>query len=167
MSGSTPDQLRNINALVERFDKDWFADTQTMEIRRKPREGWRKAFDVIWKRKHTVFALYWWVRRNWANERLIVHHYPVRSDNMPIKGFPVKCELQGGWTIPKEDLRFLTHGPLASEGLYEILVPAAVGWQRIWLFVRQFGPVVTTLIGIAGALVRWWPEMLSLWSLAF
>ncbi|MDP1652385.1 MAG: hypothetical protein Q8L56_06655 [Rhodocyclaceae bacterium] len=155
MNGPTPDQLRNIDNLVKLFDKDWFADTSTKEIRRKPIKGWRRVLDVIWKQKHTVFAMYWWIKHNWASERLIVHHYPMRSDNMPIKGFPVKCELQGGWTIPKADLKYLTHGPLASEGLHEIIVPASHGWRYAFEVFKQFAPVVSIAAGAVTIGTNW------------
>jgi hypothetical protein len=92
---------------------------------------------------------------------------PIQSDNMPIRGFPMKYELQGGWTIPRDDLKYLMKGPLASQGLSEVLVPAALGWQRVWLFLRQFGVILGTLITLVGATIRWWPELLQLWKLAF
>lgn len=155
MNRSTPDQLRNIDNLVRLFDNDWFADTSTKEIRRKPLTGWCRFFDVVWKRKHSIFAMYWWVKRNWASDRLIVHQYPIRSDNMPIKGFPVKCELQGGWTIPEADLKYLTNGPLASEGLHEILVPANLGWRYALEVFKQLAPVVTIVAGTVTIATNW------------
>ena len=78
---------------------------------------------------------------------------------MPLVGFPVKYEMQGGWTIPKGDLKYLSNGPLASEGLSEILVPHALGWQRFLLVVKQFGPVLVGLISIVGVVVRYWAEL--------
>jgi len=86
---------------------------------------------------------------------------------MPIKGFPMKYELKGGWTIPRSDLKYLIKGPLASEGLSEILVPAALGWQRFLLYIRQFGTAVSTLIAIAGAFYRWREELAALFALVF
>jgi hypothetical protein len=155
MNAPTPDQIRHIDKLVEDFDRDWFPDTSTKEIRRKPRLGWQRTLDVLWKRKHDVFAMYWWVKRNWASEHLIVFHYPVRSDNMPIPGFPVKCELQGGWTIPKADLKYLTKGPLASEGLQSILVPASLGWRYVLELVRQVAPAFTIAGGSVTVASNW------------
>lgn len=89
---------------------------------------------------------------------------PINSDNMPIAGFPMKYELQGGWTIPKDDLKYLMKGPLAAEGLKEVLVPHALGWQRIVLLFKQFGPVVSGVIAIVGTVVRYWAEFVSLVS---
>ena len=79
----------------------------------------------------------------------------------------MKYELRGGWSIPQDDLAYLIKGPLASEGLHEILVPAAMGWQRAWLFIRQFSAVIVALLGVVGAAVRWWPELSSLYALVF
>lgn len=160
MNGPTPDQLRRIDNLVKLFDKDWYADTQTKEIRRKPQTDWQRVVDVFWKRKHTVFAMYWWIKQNWANEKLIIHEYPIRGDNMPIKGFPVKCELQGGWTIPRHDNKYLTHGPLASEGLQEILVPESRGLSFLIEVFKQFGPIATSISMVVG-IVSNWPKLVT------
>ena len=155
MNGHTPDNIRRIDKLVEEFDRDWFADTSTKEIRRKPRSRLKRVSEFFWKPKHEFFALYWWVKRNWASERLIVFSYPIRSDNMPISGFPVKCELQGGWTIPKADLKYLTKGPLASEGLHTVLVPASLGWRYVFELFRQIAPAFTIAGGSVTVLANW------------
>lgn len=155
MTGPTPDQLRHIEKLVAEFDRDWFAATSTKEIRRKPRSRLQCAREFFWKPNHEVFALYWWVKYNWANERLIVFHYPIKNDNMPIPGFPVKSELQGGWTIPKSDLKYLTKGPLASEGLGTILVPASLGWRYIFELGRQVAPLFTIVGGSVTVAANW------------
>lgn len=155
MTGPTPDQKREIERVVEAFDHDWYVDTKTKEIRRKQITGWRRFVDIVWKRKHTIFALYWWAKYNWATERLIVFEFPIRNDNMPIEGFPVKSELLGGWTISKRDLKYLTHGPLASEGLHKILVPASLGWRRLFEVARQFAPLVSMAAGAVTVAVNW------------
>lgn len=139
----TPDDLRRIDQAVAAFDRDWYPDVATKEIRRKPRTHRKRLLDFLWRRKHTVFAMYWWAKQNWSSERLIVFSFPLRHDNMPLKGFPVKTELQGGWTIPKDDLKYLKAGPLASEGLHEILVPADIGWRRLLGFAKQVAPLAT------------------------
>lgn len=53
-------------------------------------------------------------------------------------------------------------GPLAAEELKEALVPHALGWQRIVLLFKQFGPVVSGAIAIIGTAVRCWTELLAL-----
>lgn len=99
--------------------------------------------------------MYWWSKRNWATERLIVFPFPLRHDNMPLKGFPVKTELQGGWTIPRSDLHYLKAGPLASEGLHEILVPADIGWRRILDVAKQFAPIATIFSASVTVITNW------------
>ncbi|EXI87719.1 MAG: hypothetical protein AW12_02027 [Candidatus Accumulibacter sp. BA-94] len=126
-----------------------------MEIRRKPRSRLRRVRELLWKPKYEVFAMYRWISRNWASERLVVFHYPIKSDNMPITGFPVKYELQGGWTIPKADLQFLTKGPLASERLHSILVPASLGWRYVFELFRQVAPVFTIAGGSVTVVSNW------------
>lgn len=151
----TPDDIRRIDEAVAAFDRDWYPDVATKEIRRKPRTPRQRILDVLWKRKHTVFALYWWAKRNWASERLIAFSFPLRHDNMPLKGFPVKTELQGGWTIPKADLKYLKAGPLATEGLHEILVPADIGWRKFFNLAKQIAPLATITSAVFTAAANW------------
>ena len=151
----TPDDLRRIDQAVAAFDRDWEADVATKEIRRKPRTRSQHILDFLWKRKHSVFAMYWWVKSNWASEYLIVYTFPLRHDNMPLKGFPVKTELRGGWTIPRDDLKYLKAGPLASEGLHEILVPADIGWHRVLDFGKQVAPLATICSAIVTVASNW------------
>ena len=79
----------------------------------------------------------------------------IDGDNLPIKGFPVKFALRGGWTIPHADLKYLKDGPLASEDLREILVPPALGWPRIVSFFKQFAPIVTVTSGMVAIAANW------------
>ncbi len=167
MSGPTPDEMRKMQEAYESVGKYWYADLATKELRRRQPTGATKYVDLFWRKRHTVWQFYWWLARRRAQEDMIPLDNPIQSDNMPIRGFPMKYELQGGWTIPRDDLKYLMKGPLASQGLSEVLVPAALGWQRVWLFLRQFGVILGTLITLVGATIRWWPELLQLWKLAF
>lgn len=164
MNVPTPDQQRKIDQAVRLFKEGWYADFATKEIRRKPVSNWRSAVEIFWKRRHPVFAMYWWAKHRFSEPQGMTYAFPLHHDNMPIKGFPVKYELQGGWTIPSTDLKYLMKGPLASEGLAEILVPHALGWERFLLFLKQFGPLVASAIMILGASIRWWPELVKLWA---
>lgn len=167
MNGPTPDQLRTIDKLVAEFEASWYLDGATKEIRRKPLSLWETLTNVFWKKRYSVFALYHWATRKWCLKEFNCYLFPIDHDNTPIKGFPMKYELQGGWSIPQDDLAYLIKGPLASEGLHEILVPAAMGWQRVWLFIRQFSAVIVALLSVVGAAVRWWPELSNLYALVF
>ena len=77
---------------------------------------------------------------------------------MPLDGFPMKFELQGGWTIPLGDIRFLKEGPLASEGLHRILVPANLGWRRALELGKQIAPLFT-IIGVLVTMVVNYPAL--------
>ena len=79
----------------------------------------------------------------------------IDGDNIPIKGFPKKYALQGGWTIPQEDLKYLSDGPLASEDLHEVLVPPALGWARVVDAIKQLAPVVTVVSGLIAIASNW------------
>jgi len=99
----------------------------------------------------------------WAKERLIVFEFPSKHENMPIDGFPVKFELQGGWTIRHSDLKYLTDGPLASEGLHRILVPANLGWQRALEGAKQVAPIFT-IIGVFVTIAVSLPRLKAIWQ---
>jgi len=162
MSGPTPDQRRKIERLVQEFDEYWYVDGKTKEIRLKPFLFAKKVRNLIWKKRFTVFALYHWAKRKWLLQEFNCFRFPIHHDNMPIEGFPIKYELWGGWSIPKRELAFLTGGPLAAEGLYPILVPALIGWQRFVYWFKQLAPLVVGSITIIGTLVRYWEELVSL-----
>lgn len=159
----TPDQDRRIKSAIGEVDQYWFADTQTKEIRRKALGGFERSCNLIWPRKHKVRELYWWVTENWAKERLIVFDFPMNHDNIPLDGFPMKFELQGGWTIPQSDRKYLTDGPLASEGLHKILVPANLGWRRALEGAKQIAPVFT-IVGVLVTIAVNLPRLKAIWQ---
>lgn len=154
----TPDQIRTVQSAVSDVSQHWYADTSTKEIRRHTPRGLSRAIDLVWPHKHQVRELYWWIAENWASETLILFHFPMRHDNMPLDGFPMKFELQGGWTIPQSDIRYLKDGPLAAEGLHNILVPANLGWMRILEFGKQIAPVFT-IVGVLVTIIVNFPGL--------
>ena len=156
----SPDQKRRIEAARDSVNEYWYPDFKTKELRRRPCKGWRRLVDFFWKKRHSVWEFYWWIRFRQAQSDMIMFHNPIDSDNLPIEGFPMKYELKGGWTIPKSDLKYLRKGPLASEGLGKILVPAELGWQRVVQFFRQFGTVAAGVIAIVGTTIRYWEEII-------
>ena len=155
MNGPSPDHQRRMIEAREEVARYWYTDLKTKELRRKPLLGFGRWVNTIWKKRHTVWQFYWWLAYRRAEEDMIVFSNPIQSDNMPIKGFPMKYELLGGWTIPKDDLRYLKSGPLAAEGLQHILVDASLGWPRILELMRQFAPVVTIIAGLVTTTTNW------------
>lgn len=141
--------------VIDAFDRDWYFNKNTHEICLKNRSAIRKFCDFFWKKKHRVIAMYWWVNQNWSTANMMVHNFPMTHDNMPIKGFPIKVEMKGGWTIPKSDLKFLKDGPLTSDGLQEILVPANTGWMYVFELAKQFAPLVTISAGLVTIATNW------------
>ena len=142
MAGPTPEQKAYIEKVVHRFERDWEADIYTLNIQRSPRAWWQKAWEWIKPPKHDIFALYWWVKYYYKkNGFLGKSPYPIRSDNTPIKGYPMKYELLGGWKIPKQDRKFLQKGPLQSEQTGEILVHFDSGIVKIKRLAREWGPL--------------------------
>lgn len=155
MTAPTPDRLRQIASMIDAFDREWYFDTETKEIRRKSRDLRGRLVDIVWRSKHTVHAMYFWVNKTWSSENLIVYQFPLRHDNTPVKGFPMKFELQGGWTIPTSDLKYLTEGPLASETGGDVLVPASSATTRALDAARKYGPVLTAFSALLGIATNW------------
>ena len=161
--GPTAEQQAEIDRVVALFDEDWMIDTATKELRRKPRSWLRIVRDSIFPRRHPVFALYWWLKRKFFKSDLedyMPFGFPVEHDGMPIPGYPMKYELVGEWRIPKQDLKYLSHGPLAERGTGKLLVTHEIGFERARALLKQwwaaFGAfaivlgVVASLLSIFG-----------------
>lgn len=163
MNGPTPDQQRKIEKAYISANKYWYVDTSTKELRRKQLEGWRGIWDFIWPQKHTMWEIYWWVKQcALKNNKILAIGFPLKSDNTPIKGVPTKYELQDGWTIPCDDLKFLIKGPLVSENnLADILVQVDQPWERWKIYLQRFGIVSPVIVAI-GAAYRWRAELTEL-----
>jgi len=160
VNGPTPDQLRKTKEAFQQVGEYWFVDLNTKELRRKSLSGFKWFTNLFWKKRHSVWEFYWWIRYRQAEPDMTAFENPIHSDNLPILGFPMKYELLNGWTIPKDDLKYLVNGPLASEGLSEILVPHALGWQRVIQFFKQYAaPIISGAVVIFGSILRYWPEI--------
>ena len=166
MNGPTPDQQRRINEAYESVDQYWFVDLSTKELRRRPLLGIRRLINSFWKKRHTVWEFYWWIRRRQAQDDMMPLDNPIRSDNTPIKGVPTKYELQGGWTIPQDDMKYLIKGPLTSENnLTDILVPIDQPWERWMLYIKRLG-IMSPIIAVIGAIYHWRVELSELFQRA-
>jgi len=122
----TPDEERMKSDWVKQFGEDWEFRAETKEIARK-----KKPFYLdIWPKQHQVPIMYLWIKINWSQFSNRNLPFPMDYDNVPkAPGQRVLYALQGGWTIPKNDLNYLTSGPLYSEN-WELLVPEnAYGWK--------------------------------------
>jgi len=163
----TPEFIRKRDAALKSVGEYWYLDFSTKEIRRKRQKGLAAFKQFFWKNRHTVWQFYVWIRHRQAEPDAMAYPNQISGDATPLKGFPNKYELQGGWTIPSTDLPFLTHGPLASEGRVEVLVPAINRWQSFLLFIKQTGIVVSALATGIGACIRWWTELSCLFQYVF
>ncbi|WP_286817428.1 hypothetical protein [Desulfobacter sp. UBA2225] len=155
MANPTPEQQRAMLQAHEDVALYWYIDHKTKEIRRKPLTIIFRVLDFFWKEKHTVWQLYRWLMFRCSETDMMPLRTPMQSDNMPIKGFPMKYELLNGWTIPTKDLKHLKNGPLAAEGLQQIIVPAAVGWPHLLERIKQFAPIITSFAGLTTIVTNW------------
>jgi len=163
----TPEFLRKRDAALKSVAEYWYLDFSTKEIRRRPQTGLAAVKQFFWKKRHTVWQFYVWLRHRQAESDAMAYPNQISGDPTPLKGFPNKHELKGERTIPSTDLPFLTHGPLASEGRSEILVPAINRWQSFFLFIKQTSIIVSALVTGVGACVRWWSELSSVFLYVF
>lgn len=150
MKERTPEQKREIEDIFLELNKYWSIDYKTKEIRRVLPQNWKqKLSHFFWKKRNTVEELFWWADRYFAKnmQETIVEMSPIKCDGMEIEGFPMKYKLSSGYKIPTKELKYLKNGPLASETLDKILVQHAIGWNRIALFFKQWGWIVTAIVG--------------------
>lgn len=109
----------------------------------------------LWRDKNTVWEFYVWLRHRQAEPDAMALPNQIDGDQVPVKGFPSKYSLAGGWTIPLDDLKYLKDGPLVSEDRKEILVPASLGWPRVLEALKQIAPIVTIASGLIAIAVNW------------
>ena len=106
--GLTPEQQRHINKERKHFSKNWYLDLSTIEIRHNKLAWWYIPLDFIWRRKSSVFSMYWYIiEERRINEKARAFDFPLITDKIPITGQPTKYKLQGNWNIPKKDLKYL------------------------------------------------------------
>jgi len=146
----TPDQQRKRKKDIELLAHDWEVFIPTLELRRKAKKGIWRYINRVWRRKHKVKTLYLWVAETFAQLQMMSHVVPLTHDNIQKpKNMPFIFALQGGWTIPKRDLRTLTHGPLLSE-TGDLLVK---GGGRLSFYWNKLWPIIAGVATIGG-LVR-------------
>ncbi|MFT4900357.1 MAG: hypothetical protein ACI9U0_002161 [Flavobacteriales bacterium] len=163
MIPKTPEHERNIHKSKKEFDTNWYVDFETKEILRKPMSLMNRIKNFFWKDRFSIFSLYWWCTYRWVEGNAMSFPFPIQADNMPISGFPMKYELQGGWTIPTCDRKYLYKGPLASENLDTVIVPHQLGFQRFLNFLNQIKSIAMIFIPIIGVCIRYWTEILQIY----
>lgn len=87
----TPDQLRKTEAARDAVERYWYVDGKTKELRRRPMTGGVAQFlNVFWKKRHTVWEFYWWIRYRQGGADMAPLENPINSDNMRDRGLPVQ-----------------------------------------------------------------------------
>lgn len=163
MNKSSPSELRKIEKGITSFNHHWYIDKQTSEIRHKKLSGSSKFLDFFWRRKHAVSDLYWWISRNWSNTKMMDVDTPIKHDDVSIKGFPRKYQLENNWTIPEDDLKYLYNGPLVDESGHLILVKHQSNFQNTISFISQLRPL-TWIISFILICYRYRNDIVELWN---
>ncbi len=165
MNKSTPSELRKTKKGIKSFDKQWYIDKQTSEIRHNKLDWTSKFIDFFWRKKHTVSDLYWWTSRNWSNTKMIDYEIPIKHDDVSIQGFPRKYQLINKWTIPENDLKYLYNGPLVDESGQNILVKHQSKFQKIISILSQLQPLSwITWISFIFMCYLNWDDIIKLWN---
>ena len=138
----TPDQKRKRDREIKQFGSEWEYYIPSLELRRKKTRGFRGFINKIWKRKYKVKTLYIWAKEKFSGFQLLSHKFPLTHDNI-IKpsNMPYIFALKNGWTIPEEDLKTLTQGPLLSED-GKLLVKQGGKFQYYW---NKTWPVIVVI----------------------
>jgi len=140
MTKLTPSEERKRKKQIDDFEKGWYADPSTSEIRHKKLSKFQKFLNLFWKKKYKVSDMYWWSSWKWYGWNMMPYADAVKHDDIPIKGFPRKYQLVNGWSIPKEDLDYLYEGPLIDEN-GNILVKHQSGLQKFVSIISQLKPL--------------------------
>jgi len=172
MKGPTSEQLEVIEKVAAEFHKDWQLVFKTHEIRRRDRSRFRVIGDWLWPRRHSVFAMYWWLKRLYAGKldcdqsTYMPFTFPLNHDGMPFEGYPLKYQLCGGWTVAETDLRYLTYGPLGDQSgrvivadkppLDRIQELASVLWARLSSPLVQATNFLIFIGGVGGGCAILW-----------
>ena len=157
----TPEKQKKREQLRNQFDKDWFLSFNPPQIKRKKKTFLEKVISFFRPKRHSVFALYWWLKKQrFDNENARKYEFPIKHDNMPVKGVPMKYELNKIWTISQSDLKYLYGGPLIDHDL-NILVPYENNWKKYIRITKLFGKIAIPVISIIGAIFRWKTELLE------
>ncbi len=151
MSKLSPSELRKRNKAIQYFDEHWYIDTQTYEIRHKQLSIFSRITD-----------LYWWSSAKWYELRLMPYPDAIKRDDVPIIGFPRKHQLKNGWTIPAEDLKYLTVGPLVDESGQKTLVKHQSTIKKTVSVFSQLRPL-SWIFPLFLACYRYKNEISDLW----
>ena len=170
--GPTPEQLAAIEKVAAEFHEDWELDLKTHQIRRRPRSRYRVVRDWLWPRRHSVFSMYWWLKRLYAGKldgnlsAYMPFTFPLKHDSMPFEGYPVKYELCGDWSVPEKDLTYLKYGPLGDQTgrvivtdkppLDRIQELGKLFWARLTSPFVQLTNLLIAIGGIGGGITVIW-----------
>ncbi len=162
--GLTPEQQRNIDKERKSFEKSWYLDLATIEIRHKKIPWWQYPINLIYTKKNSIFSMYWYLKHERLNnEKSRGFDFPLINDQIPIKGQPGKYQLKGFWNIPKQDLKFLSGGPLADQNM-NLLVPPDFVFRNFCLNMIPVVKILTAILGMVGACIKWWPQIKTLFA---
>ena len=157
--GPTPEQQRNIDKERKSFEKSWYLDLTTVEIRHNKIPWWQYPLNLIYTPKNSIFSMYWYLKHErLSNEKARCFNFPLTNDQMPIKGQPSKYKLNEPWNIPKSDLKFLSGGPLVDQNM-NLLVPPDFVFKNFYSNMVPVIKVLTAIVLFVAALIKLWSQI--------
>lgn len=138
----TPHRRRQAEHNAKNVDKFWRADSATKELR-------RVNAGLLTRRKHTLAQLYDWMNFSATRETFVRVGWPLDHDNMAaVVGMPRKWSLANGWTIPPDEVKHLSDGPLTDEN-GKLLVPQKHSrFKLMRVLVSGLAIAAATLFGL-------------------
>ena len=151
----TPRKRKRREKLVKKFAEDWTVELKTgPTLKYNQKTGLVGIWQRFFGRKHSVFAMYWFFKNLYlTNEDARKFYFPLKHDNLPVKGVPFKYELLGTWVIEDEDLKYLHSGPLINSDL-EVLVPTDTGVSKAIRIMKFLTPILVFVSALILLAVR-------------
>ena len=128
--------------------RHWELAAEVREIRLKRVGFLGKIRRFLWRPTFEVLGIYRWIMWTISDLENIYLPVPIRRDEIRPSELPIKYQLQNGWTIPKDDLKFLKSGPLVSQNGYQVLVPADSLLKRTTRLVTLLAPLISIAAGL-------------------
>lgn len=164
MNKLKPAEIQKRERSTRNFDKYWEINCGTLEIKHRPLKGLVRITNLFWKRRFKVSDMYWWSARKLDSTEGIAFKNAIKHDDIPIKNFPRKHQIENGWSISAADLKYLYDGPLVdSNG--QLLVDHQSKIQKFVSLLTQLRPL-SYVIMFALFCMRYKEEIARLFELS-
>ena len=136
----------------------WEVDFKNHQVTLSNQKNLWRRYYLKWFKRFRVKELYAWMQSTWCTQDMMPHPTGIKHDGFKIskdleKIVPRGYQLQGDWTIPESDLRFLVGGPLLSQDGQRLLVKTHGPIIGFLLFLGKYGNLIGLVLGIASIII--------------